>query len=269
MRTLHWMMMVSLGFILRPSFYEENVINLIFPLIAVAFLWQYTTMINDIYDIGIDRKVHPDRPLVSGEIEARTYRNMAYFSLLFAMFFSFLSSFFVLLMSFLFFSLAIVYSVPPVRIRNKWYGSVIMGTASAIEVSAGYFSHFWVIDGHFFYFTQPNILMVDVLILVFFALSIAPNITAYMDYKGDIEAGVCSIYTVLGKERGKTVVSVMLFILFLLPSILFPTSFNIMLGLSLGLITYVMFSKYECAKCVFTMYFIELIYFIIYFLYLK
>jgi len=263
MRTMHWIFMVLLGFIIRPD--EPSVYDFLIPAIAVIFMWQYTTMINDIYDLDIDRKAHPDRALVRGEISVEEYRNMANLSLIAGMLVSLMAGPFVVIMNLLFFALAVLYSRPPVRIRNRWYGTAVMGSASSIELAAGYLSHYWLSDMDFFYTAPGTHLFWSMLVIVFLALSIAPNITAYKDYEGDVEAGAKTIYTILGKERGKNLVSASLFLLFLLPAALFPSFFNAGLSFVLGISAFISLHRYECTACVFFFYFVEMIYFIYYF----
>ncbi len=263
MRTVHWMFMVLLGFIIRPD--SPPIIDFIIPAAAVAFVWQYTTMINDIHDLEIDRKAHPERALVRGEISVEEYRKMAGISLLLALGISVFAGPYVLLMNILFFALAILYSKPPIRIRNRWWGTAVMGSASSVELAAGYLSHYWLSDMNFLYTPHIVWLFPALVIIVFFALSIAPNITAYEDYDGDVEAGVSTIYTVLGKERGKKAVAFMLLFLFILPAILFPSMMNYSLSVVLGILAFLSFYGYACSKCVFSLYFLELVYFMAYF----
>ena len=259
MRTMHWIFMVLLGFIIRPD--EPSVYDFLIPAIAVIFMWQYTTMINDIYDLDIDRKAHPDRPLVRGEISVSEYGVMANISLGIGLGISFLAGPYTLFMNMLFYVLAVLYSKPPFRIRNRWWGTAVMGSASAIEVAAGYLSHIWFTDLNILY--APEILWIFpvVLVIVFFALSVAPNITAYEDYEGDMEAGVSTIYTVLGKERGKKLISTSLFILFLLPLLLLHSPADTVVSFVLGILAVLSFQRFSCSRCVFTLYFLELLYF--------
>ncbi len=265
-RTIHWILMVSLGFILNPSFQERPIFELIFPALAVAFLWQYTTMINDIHDIKIDKKAHPDRPLVTKTVSIEDYRRMAHISLVLAMFLSFISGPFVILLNLIAVLLAIAYSMPPLRIRDKWYGTAIMGAGSVTQIMAGYHSNFWIFDMSFFETSVPTEMYVKILFIAFMALSIAPNITAYRDYEGDRDAGVSTIYTILGKEHGKNLVSVLTLMLFILPELLFPSISMAILCLSLGVLAYISFKIYECIPCIFILYFTELLYFLIYLL---
>ena len=260
---MHWILMVFVGFILIPG---GSVMDFLFPAISVAFLWQYTTMINDIYDIDIDRKAHPERPLVTGEISTRDYRSMARISLIISFLFAFLSGMFVIAANTVALFLAMAYSIPPLRLRNRWYGSIIMGSGSALEVFAGYSSHYWPGDSAFFHLPVFTAVFWTVLAIVLFALSLAPNITAYKDYEGDVENGVETIYTLLGKKKGKMLMSAILPVFFLLPLGILYSNLNLAFSALFGIMASFLFLKYESAKSVFLLYFIELLYFIIVYL---
>ena len=268
-RTIHWIMMVAIGYIIRPDLNSSNLLDFLLPALSVAFLWHYTTILNDIYDIEIDKKAHPDRPLVKGEISIEEYHRLGLLSLMSAGILSALSGFLVFVGFLLYFFMAVIYSKPPLRIRNRAYGTIIMGLASGVEIFSGYFSHTWIWDMNIFYINSINGLLIPSILIAISALTVAPNITAYLDYESDVEAGANTIYTVLGKEKGKKMVSYMLVVLFLLPAVIFPTLMNIGIGAILGFSSYLFFYRFTCVKCVFVAYFSELIYFMLYYIFLK
>lgn len=266
-RTVHAVMMTLVGCVLRPELVHLSALDLLLPLFSVAFLWQFTTMLNDIYDMDIDRIAHPERPLVSGEISLRRYRRWTYYMLIIGLFLSFICGFVPTILAILYIFLSIIYSEPPLRIRNRWYGTSIIGIGSGVYFSMGYWTHFWLFDLDYFYLIYPTYIAFSVLIIIVFALSLAPNITAYKDYEGDSKAGVITIYTILGRKKGKKVVALTSVLLFLIPSALFFSWINLLISLASGLAAYISFMKYECYKCIFIIYFSILIYYLIFILF--
>ena len=265
-RTLHAVMMVIVGYILRPDLLNSAIANLILPIISVIFLWQFTTMLNDIYDVEIDRTAHPDRPLASGEMSVKRYFRWSLYALAVGLLFSLLGGFITTLLGLTYAFLAVIYSVPPVRIRNRWYGTAIIGLGSDIYFAMGYWTHSWILDGSYFSVESMNYIAASVGLIIIFSLSIAPNITAYRDYEGDVKAGVSTIYTILGKERGKTAVGLGTFVLFILPAFLFFTWWNIAISAILGIFASIFFMKYECYNCVFGAYFAVLLWYLFFIL---
>ena len=260
-------MMAVIGCILRPDLMRLNALDVLLPAFSVAFLWQFTTMLNDIYDIEIDKIAHPERPLASGEVGLKKYWRWTYCVLFIGLVLSFVSGFIPLLLAIFYVFLSIIYSAPPIRIRNRWYGTSIIGIGSGVYFSMGYWTHFWLSDLEYFYIEHPTYTALSVLIIIIFALSLAPNITAYKDYDGDVRAGVKTIYTILGRERGKKVVALTSILLFLIPSFLFFSWLNLLLSLISGILAYISFMRYECYSCVFAAYFSVLIYYLIFILF--
>lgn len=276
-RTLHFVMMVILGVIFVGTIAEEHSLSLtsinhlpyiFLPALCLVLLWQLTTLLNDLYDLEIDAHVHPERPLVSGNLDRSLYMDMFVSAALLSSFIS------ILLGPFLFFLnssailLAILYSVPPMRLRDRVYGHICVGLGSAIAFLFGVYSpSSWT---HGLYLTSqsinrnisfyPSIFQVSLLIIV--VLSISPLINALSDYEGDLRTGVKNVYTVLGFEKGKKIVSFFIVILFSAPLILFHTLLDFLFLFSLGIISSIIFYKFEDHRPVFGMYFLVLLYLI-------
>ena len=88
-RTLHFILMGLIGLLVSGAWTVQNILLLASLLsLSLFFVWLYTTMINDAFDIEIDRKAHPDRPLVRGEISFRRYRSIYTAILVLSLFFS-------------------------------------------------------------------------------------------------------------------------------------------------------------------------------------
>jgi 4-hydroxybenzoate polyprenyltransferase len=265
-RMAHFALMSILGVVVFQRNIDISLAIFLSPVLS-AFLWQITTMINDLFDVEIDILAHPERPLVTGKISRKKYVNIILSLVLLSILLSVFLSLAVLLLSLLFIILAVLYSVPPLRMRNRVWGTVFVGLGSAISYFIGYFSYFWPLGGNFTHFNNPDIFGVEVGIFILIALSIAPNINSYEDFEGDKKAGVKNIYTVMGRENGRKTVSFLIFIIFILPPFLLFSYFNLAISVVSGMCGALYFYKKEEAKGIFILYFLNLLYYIVYFLY--
>lgn len=281
-RTVHFVMVVILGVIFVRNVASEEALSLtsinhmpfvFLPALCLVLLWQFTTHLNDLYDREIDQHVHPDRPLVSDEFDRRFHMEVLLSIALISSLLSLTLGLLHLLLNFSAILLAVLYSVPPVRLRDRLYGHICVGLGSVIAFLFGVYSPVSWAEG--IYLTSPTIernipffpdvLSVSLLILI--VLSISPLINALSDYEGDKKAGVKNVYTVIGFERGKRIVSFLIPILFISPIMLFNSAFDILFMLSLGVIAAIVFYWYEDHRPVFGLYFLVLIYLILRFIY--
>ncbi len=275
-RTLHFIMLVIIGVIVVRKVSPDYVLDPLalnhFPFVFIAvfcsafFVWQFTSLLNDLYDVTIDKLAHPDRPLVIGH----GYESV-YFELCIAIII--VSSWLTLLLGPLIFALntiaiatAVIYSVPPIRLRSRAFGHICIGLGSVIALLVGVYSPTrWVYGIVFndpyhmrnipFY---PEILQIA--ILLFIVLSISPLINAISDYEGDLSSGVKNVYTVYGFERGKKIVSILIVLLFLSPLLMFQSVLDIILLTLAAMISSIIFYKKEKWRILFGLYFLILIY---------
>ncbi len=281
LRTLHFVMIVILGIIfvrqIAPkealSFTSINHFPFIFlPVFCLVLLWQFTTLLNDLYDLEIDRQVHPNRPLVSEKFDRKLYTDILISIALLSSFLSFLIGLPLLILNIAALLLAILYSVPPFRLRNRPYGHICVGLGSVIGFLFGVYSPIYLTDRIYRYTPAlssdipffSEVFTVSILIVV--VLSISPLINALSDYEGDKRSGVRNVYTVLGFERGKKIVSILIVFLFISPLLLFNSTLDLVFMLSTGLISSVVFYRFEDHRPVFGIYFIVLFYLILKFI---
>ncbi|MHA1693878.1 MAG: UbiA family prenyltransferase [Candidatus Helarchaeota archaeon] len=231
----------------------SDYIKLILGLISVFFSWQFCISINDIFDIEIDKISNPTRPYVKGYLNKKSSIIWSIIliaaSLIFGIFLGLFSFIFVIF----FIILGYIYSAPPIRFRKYLFGTIFIGLASAISYFIGIFSTVFYI--------LPEQIMIGVLILV--ALSIGPIVKDYKDYEGDKKAGVSTIFTKFGLEKGTKITSVLLFLTFLLPLVLIHHLLDFIILLSMGVLVSLLFNYKKIQKKVqFTMglFFIAIIY---------
>lgn len=269
-RSLHFVGMVLIGFFVYSSISDSAIFNyenilIIIPSICMLLTWQFSTMLNDYYDVNIDKVVHPDRPLVKERIEPWIFKEITIIFGTLSLIFSFLFSIELLFLNVLFVIAGVLYSIPSIRLKNKVYGHVCVGYGSSVSFLYGFYGVYTLKNIDYIIMSSDisTIFFPDIFLLtliIFFVFSISPLINAVKDYHGDKEAGVTNIYTVYGFDKGKKIVSILIIILFLTPLILFHSVIDLFMIIPLGLIASYIFYTLERYKIVFILYFIVLTY---------
>lgn len=257
-RTVHFILMVIIGLVISDNVDYLAANNVPFILVVVfllVFIWQYTVMINDIHDIEIDRLSNIRRPLIAGAVTKKGYANLMFSFAAFAVIFGFILGPLILALALFCLFLGTVYSVPPFRVRDRLWSSVIIGAGSACAFLMGYFTPN--------YLGMSAALTMDALfigLIIFSTLSIAPVLTDLKDYKGDRQASVKTIYTVFGLKEGKKVASALVPVLFMVPALVFNGILDMVIFVALGAAATFIFYKKGDFRGVFLCYFVVLIY---------
>ncbi len=280
-RTLHFVVLVVIGVLvvqkIKPKYALEPLSPVHFPYVffaalCLALLWQFTSMLNDLFDINIDGVSHPDRPLITGSINKKYYTDMCMLIPIISSLLSFLLGFQIFLLNLAAVFLAVVYSVPPVRLRNRFYGHICVGLGSVIAFLFGVYSPiYWkmevFLNSEKYYRAipfYPDVLKISLIILV--VLSISPLINAIGDFKGDKKQGVKNLYTVFGYYDGKRIVTVLILLMFLTPLLIIYKTIDFAVIVPVSVIASYIFFKYTEYKLIFVMYFAVLFYTIMRFL---
>jgi len=250
-------------------------------LFTILFLWQYAVMINHVYDIDIDKKTNKDRILVRGMLTIYQVKKMAIIFAIIAVGLAFLLGIHIVILVFISLFLGTIYSIPPLRLRNKIFSTIFIGLGSTIAFLIGYYTPSYIPTNHalVFSFRQTQsiinvemqcemvknipVMTIDVIgigLLIFIALSIGPIIKDLKDYESDKIAGVKNIFTVYGKEKGINIAAMLLFITFISPLILFRGIYDILIFIPTGIISAIIFKKFEEVQPIFLLYFLVLLY---------
>ncbi len=274
-RTVHFVVMVIIGIVVVREIAPANALDvfsiqyfpyIFLPALCMALTWQFTAMINDYYDIDIDKFVHPDRPLITGKISSDRFLQLAVIAGGISAFLSLLIGILPFILNLTFIIAALLYSIPPIRLKNRIFGYVCVGWASVVAFLTGIYSPVaWRSELHWFSTTTPRNIpffpdIAVISLILFSVLSISPYINAIADYEGDKEGGVKSIYTIYGLEKGKKIVSILIMFLFLSPLLLFNSTIDILILLSASLASVLIFYFIEKYQAIFGIYFSVLIY---------
>lgn len=217
-RTLHFILMVVAGVYIRGTldfFRYPDFLFVLISFILMVLLWLKTVLINNVYDLPIDKISSPSRPLVKGDVSSLDYLRLSFVLSIISTLVSIILGIipFIITLIVLFSSLS--YSMPPLRLRRKLLSSLFIGWGSSLAFFLGYFNRirFQEIS------MSHNALFLA--IIIFVAFSIGPLTKDLKDYKGDLQQGNKTFFTIYGLEKGKRIISFLLFLSLLIPLLLF------------------------------------------------
>jgi 4-hydroxybenzoate polyprenyltransferase len=257
-RTIHFILMVIIGLVISGNvdyLAANNIPIILIAIFLLVFIWQYTVMINDIYDVNIDRLSNIGRPLIAGVVTKSSYANVMFSFAAFSVIFGFILGPVILALALLCLFLGTVYSVPPFRVRDRIWSSIIIGAGSACAFLIGFFTPNY--QGLTSPLSMDGILIA---LIIFSALSMAPVLTDLKDYEGDRKANVRSMYTVIGPEEGKKVASALIPVMFMTPALILNNFLDIILFVVFGAFATIIFYKKGDFRGVFLCYFVVIIY---------
>jgi 4-hydroxybenzoate polyprenyltransferase len=167
-------------------------------------------ILNDVFDIEIDRISHSDRALPRGDVSERAAiiagSSLIVIGTAAAFYLDMLAGFLVGAIGLF----GVLYSVPPFRLRKfPVVPSVIIGFFVFLAFLAGY---------SYFKENIPSVIFLGVMLLwaMFVGCSSAKDLG---DVEGDQKAGVSTLPTMLGFEKGFRITSVLVYSAFLFPII--------------------------------------------------
>ncbi|MGK2848493.1 MAG: UbiA family prenyltransferase [Minisyncoccota bacterium] len=177
-------------------------------LIAVECAWIASVIVNDLYDITIDRVTNCSRPLISNTIPPTLYKT---YGLLFfgtSLILGGIVHFSVILLLLAYQAIAWIYSAPPFRFKR------IPGIATILAASAGIL----ILSTGFLVVSSENgiqALPFSLLLFLFIAYALAIPIKDFKDIRGDAIDHVYTIPVLLGAQNAKLFIGSLVFLLYL------------------------------------------------------
>jgi homogentisate phytyltransferase/homogentisate geranylgeranyltransferase len=262
----HGGIMVLLGIIIAGNldiidFFNHPFTNtfgfILISVLTVVFAWSFTVLLNHIYDIDID-KISGERRITSTDVlTIDQIKQIAIIFAILSILFSTLIGYEIFLLTVTALILGIVYSIPPIRLRNSILSSLFIGTGSVIAFFIGVLTPP-------FYWTKGGLKLANPIIpsdafpialIIFISLSVGTVIKDLKNYEGDKNAGVRNIFTVYGLQKGLKIASVSLFISFVTPLILFHEIVDFLIIIPTGVFALFLFKKFRSIELTFAMYF--------------
>jgi homogentisate phytyltransferase/homogentisate geranylgeranyltransferase len=216
-------------------------------------------LINHIYDIEIDKVSGVSRITTENLLSIPQVQQIAIVFAMISILFSALLDYQVLVLTLIALIVGTIYSIPPFRLRNRIFSSLFIGAGSVIAFFIGIATPFDY--GRGIKTMNPEIFPVAV--VIFFALSVGTVIKDFKDFKGDKKREVRTIFTVYGEKTGLDISSLLLFISFISPLLLFHMLRDFMVILPIGLVTTFLFRKFKRVELTFCIYFIMFFYLLI------
>ena len=217
-RTLHFMVMAGAGLYVRGRFRllaYPDVLIILLTFVLMGLIWTVTVLINDVYDLPIDRLTNPRRPLARGEVRSSQYLHLAFTLAIVAATVSLALGPIAALITIVALSSAALYSAPPVRLRTRLFSNVFIAWGSLLAFYLGYFARQGLSS------TTVDASAARLSIVIFLALLLGSFTKDLKDYEGDLSCGIRTIFTVFGPARGQRAASVLLGLSLLTPLLIF------------------------------------------------
>jgi 4-hydroxybenzoate polyprenyltransferase len=226
--------------------YWVNLAFLGIAALASLLAWQASTIWNDVSDRESDEPRRGDRLIAVGYLDNAILVQISLVLVSVSLLSSLLLSWSQGIIIGLIFVLSFIYSFKPVRFKAHILSPMLIGLGTFFAFLFGYLTPYSVVamvdgaQGLIPYLTgaveQPA-LTPEGFYLGFFGfagLVIGSMVTDIEGYHEDARAGVRTIYTVLGLERGKKVVSLLIFLGALMPLFLFHSPMDVLVFPVLG-----------------------------------
>ena len=218
-RSFHYILMVVMG--LWLYFLNTRITDLFIflkvsgILFAIFFAFQFSVVVNDIFDIECDRITNKDRPLITGILDKNEYLKVGFAYLAFALLFAFFVGdycFTILLFAIV---LSFLYSAPPFRLKRFFpISSALIGLEALVAFLLGQISLEKSGELNFSY--------LPVWALVFLVFFLSSNIKDLKDIEGDRRCGVYSLPVLVGEVEARKMIACFVFLsYFLVPFFLY------------------------------------------------
>lgn len=273
LRSFHFILMGIIGIVVAGNIdidlfkiqeykYSGNFGVIGITLFSLFFLWQFAIWINHIYDVSIDRLSKYKRALPSTLMDKKVAKELAIIYGIISLFLTFALGKNQFLIAIICIFLGIIYSCPPLRLRNYVFSPFIIGLGSALSYLIGYFAPNYVTAKYYIERIYPSLSPEAILFffIILIAISIGSMVKDIDDYEGDLKAGVKNIFTIYGLEKGLKITSTLLFLSFLTPLLLFNEIYDFIACIVTASLTVLLLNKIKRYWAIFPFYFLLLFY---------
>lgn len=205
-----------IGMGLALSHYPNNFNLDIFSIFAILVLlaavilsWEASVVVNDIYDLEVDRISNPGRPLPSGAFSRSDYAQFGWLCFLLAVLGGLTIGPIFAVLFVIYQILAWVYSAPPFRLKKFPVVATFMSAVALLMVL--FVGYALVADGQTIH-TLPG----AVIFLLLISYTISLPIKDFKDLAGDRANGIWTWPVLLGEKKARLLVAVGLFVSYIL-----------------------------------------------------
>ena len=211
-RLMHYELMFILGIVLAVNitgqtlYFPHDIFKLGVVVIAVGLAWLYSVFVNNIEDIEIDKVTNEKRPLVGGDIDEGTYKNLSWVILFGTFFYAFSISEVFLFLLLTYVASYFIYSAKPLRLKRiPFLSKGFISINSLLLVLGGY--HF--VNGSLASFP------IEATLLFMIGFTAVMNFIDIKDYEGDKTVGIKTLPVLMGLKNSKTLIGVFFLLTFL------------------------------------------------------
>ncbi len=217
--------------------------------ITIFFICQSAVVLKDFYDLEFDRASGKRTPLSTQGISPRLYRMAGMVYTVLSLLFGLSLGYTTMLMVLSFHFLSWFYSAPPLRLRRVYPLSTLLLAVSSV----------WAALIGLSVYAGGRIVMyagARMALLGYLAFGLALNFKSFLDAEGDREGEVTTIFTLLGREKGRIAIALLMLAAYGLVPVILRVNWLFLVSVPAGL-----GSAYFCMRRPFREYPIFLIYF--------
>lgn len=203
---------LGLGFLAYPDNFHLSLfscLGLLVLLVSAELAWEASVVINDIYDLEIDKISNPGRPLPTKVFSLKEYQDLALILFLLSLLGGLIIGFKFAAILLVYQILAWFYSAPPLRLKKIPFLATIVSSFASLMVL---FLGFILMSSDQ---TLTN-LSWRIVILLAITYTISIPIKDFKDKEGDKKYGVLTVPVIFGEEKGRLIVASNLFISYVL-----------------------------------------------------
>jgi len=215
-RSLHYMLWVITGAVFNFAYFsgvaaaEFTLIKLLGALLAIFYAFQFSVVINDIFDVDCDSISSPDRPLVAGVFSKEEYLRVGMVYLAFALLFAFIVSNAAFRITLVFITLYFIYSAPPLKLKRFF---ILSSLVIAIQAILAFLLGVYIFLAH--PISQLGALT-DILGMIFWVFLLSSPVKDLKDIEGDRASGVYTLPVILGETKARRIIGVLVCISYLI-----------------------------------------------------
>ena len=201
---------LGLGFFYFPQNFKIDlfqsliILNL---LLIVLFAWLNSVIVNDIFDLDIDKMTNKERPLIKGIFNQQEYNEIGLIFLLISLICSLVVGFKVFFVVIVYVFLTWIYSAYPFRFKRFFPISLIIASfSSLLFLLIGYIS------------VSQDQSLIDfpwkIGIFLFFVYSLILAVKDFKDIESDGKFGVKTLPVLLGEEKARFLLAILVFVFY-------------------------------------------------------
>ncbi len=257
-RSLHYIflclagiLLYSLGLSMPDLFTLVRIAGMFF---AIFFAFQFSVVINDIFDIDCDKLSNAGRPLITQNLTSNEYFKIGLVYLGLSLLFGYWVSGTCLMITILFICGYFVYSVPPLRLKRFFpISSLAIGLQAVLAFALGRLSFAENLSQAYY--------DIPIFWLIFTAFTLSSTVKDLKDIDGDRKTEVATLPVLFGRMGSRKIIAFLVLISYCCApyfiTLRFQKPYGLVLSIIFGLVNFFYIRRRESQEqVIFIMYFI-------------